>query len=166
MREERERQRMSEERAGRTRASRTRDRGVRESQGQGDQYASTGTRRRLREGGLETSIKGRTGPGAVMSGASGRNSWRQEAERRVEAEKRANTVRRKGQGEGVDAEGRATLRRAHYFVEARGTKGRQKEGGVNLSITMPSVNQSSLSGRRTRRESGRVGGRKTGAPMC
>ena len=89
---------MSEERTGRTRAGRTRDRGGRESQGQGDQYASTGTRRRLRKGGLETIIEGRTGPGAILSGPPRRNSWKRETERRVEAEKRANTERSQAEG--------------------------------------------------------------------
>ena len=66
------------------RTRRTRDRGGRESQGQGDQYASTGTRRKLREGGLETIIEGRTGPGAILSRPPRRSSWGREAERRVE----------------------------------------------------------------------------------
>ena len=56
---------MSEEKGGRTQAGRTRDRGERESQGQGDQYASTGTRRKLRVGGTQYTIGH---PGAAGEG--------------------------------------------------------------------------------------------------
>ena len=95
---ERERERVrervaSEEKRGRTRAERERDREERERQGQGGQYKSTGTRSKLKEGVLETIIEGRTGPGAILLKPLRRNSRGQEAERRVEAEKRANTER-------------------------------------------------------------------------
>ena len=143
-------------------------RGVRESQGQGDQYASTGTRRRLTEGGLETISRGGRALGPSCRGRLGGTvgGGRQSGGWRLKSGPIPSAVRQKGRGEGVDAEGRANGGRAHHSVEGRGTKPRQKEGGVDLSITMPSVKQSRLSGRGTRRKSGRVGGRTMGAPMC